>query len=112
GPPAPPPGARHPTSTTTGGGVVSRTDNGPGAAAEGFRLIALDIDDTLLGLDKRLAPRDVEAVRRCRAAGIEVILATGRTRLITMPVARQIADDLPMICPTGGVDRKSVVKGK
>ncbi|REJ32633.1 MAG: hypothetical protein DIU82_12025 [Bacillota bacterium] len=83
--------------------MVSRTDNGPGAAAEGFRLIALDIDDTLLGLDKRLAPRDVEAVRRCRAAGIEVILATGRTRLTTMPVARQIADDLPMICTTGGV---------
>ncbi|HEY8495847.1 MAG TPA: HAD hydrolase family protein [Limnochordales bacterium] len=68
-----------------------------------FRLVALDIDDTLLGLDQRLSPRDVAAVRRCREAGIEVILATGRTRQTTMPVARAIADDLPMICTTGGV---------
>lgn len=76
--------------------------NTPGAARR-FRLVALDIDDTLLGLDRRLSPRDVAAVRRLREAGIEVILATGRTRQTTMPVARQIADDLPMICTTGGV---------
>lgn len=63
----------------------------------------MDIDDTLLGLDQQLSPRDVAAVRRCREEGIEVILATGRTRLTTLPVARAIADDLPMICTTGGV---------
>lgn len=82
---------------------MDKTPQAPGAAPHRFRLVALDIDDTLLGLDSRLSPRDVAAVRRCRKEGIEVILATGRTRVTTIPVARQIADDLPMICTTGSV---------
>jgi len=77
--------------------------SGPAAGSPRFRLIALDIDDTLLGPDQRLSPRDVQAVRRCREEGVEVILATGRTRVTTLPVARAIADDLPMICTTGCV---------
>jgi len=82
---------------------VDKVPKAPGEESRRFRLVALDIDDTLLGLDSRLSPRDAAAVRRLRQEGIEVILATGRTRVTTMPVARQIADDLPMICTTGSV---------
>jgi len=85
-----------------GGSTVSNHFGTAGSNGR-FRLVALDIDDTLLGPDKQLSPRDVAAVRRCREAGIEVILATGRTRQTALPVARAIADDLPMICTTGGV---------
>src|SRR5690606_41090165 len=68
-----------------GGSTVSNHFGTAGSNGR-FRLVALDIDDTLLGPDKQLSPRDVAAVRRCREAGIEVILATGRTRQTALPV--------------------------
>lgn len=78
---------------------VSRRPND----ANRFKLVAFDLDDTLLGPDKRIAPRDLEAVRDCMAAGVEVVIATGRSRWTTWPVAREIGGDIPLICNTGGV---------
>lgn len=69
----------------------------------GYRLIALDIDDTLLGPDKTIVSTDLTAIRRCMDAGIEVVLSTGRTRRTTLPVAEQIGGSIPIICTTGGV---------
>ena len=43
------------------------------------QLITLDVDGTLLGPDGRLAPTRATAVRRLMAAGVQVILATGKT---------------------------------
>ncbi len=43
------------------------------------RLIASDLDGTLLGPDSALSPRTVAAVRAAREAGIEVVAATGRS---------------------------------
>lgn len=68
-----------------------------------FKLVALDIDDTLVGRDQRIAPADLAAVRRCIEQGVEVVLATGRTRPTTLPVAEQIGYDIPTICNTGGI---------
>lgn len=68
-----------------------------------FALVAFDIDYTLIDAEGRIAPRDVDAIRRCRDRGVEVVLATGRTRPTTMPVAEQIGPNVPMICNTGGV---------
>ena len=43
------------------------------------RLIALDMDGTLLMSDHRTLPqRNAEAIRRADAAGIHVCIATGR----------------------------------
>lgn len=68
-----------------------------------FKLVALDIDYTLLGPDQVIAPADLDAVRRCIDRGVEVVLATGRTKPTTVPVAAQIGAAVPMICNTGGI---------
>jgi len=43
-----------------------------------FKLAAIDLDDTLLGTDKRISPRNLAAVKRLQEAGVEVIIASGR----------------------------------
>lgn len=68
-----------------------------------FKLLAFDLDDTLLDEDKQIAPRNLEAIRRCLDAGVEVVIATGRSRWTTLPVAEQIGPNIPIICNTGGV---------
>lgn len=68
-----------------------------------FKLVALDLDDTLLGPDKSIDARDLAAVRQCMAQGVEIVIATGRSRWTTEPVAREIGGDIPLICNTGGV---------
>ncbi|MBO8141791.1 MAG: HAD hydrolase family protein [Firmicutes bacterium] len=84
-------------------GPASLRPVGRGGRHDGFRLVALDIDHTLVGDDNEIAARDLAAVRQCLAMGIEVVLATGRTRPGTIPIARQIGEGIPMICTTGGV---------
>ena len=43
-----------------------------------IRLIALDLDDTTLCSDSRLAPETEKAIKRAVSAGIEVVVASGR----------------------------------
>ena len=43
-----------------------------------IRLIALDLDDTTLCSDSRLAPETEKALKRAVSAGIEVVVASGR----------------------------------
>ena len=44
----------------------------------GFRLLALDLDGTVLTNDKRVTPRTAAALRRAVAAGLIPVLVTGR----------------------------------
>ena len=48
--------------------------------AHPFKLAAIDLDGTLLGPDKSISPENVAALRKLEAAGIEVVVATGRHR--------------------------------
>ena len=43
-----------------------------------FKLAAIDLDGTLLGPDHRISDENALAVRRLQAAGIQVVLASGR----------------------------------
>ena len=67
------------------------------------RLVALDIDGTLLRSDKSLAPRTRAAVDAARARGVRVVLVTGRR----YPSARRVAEDLggevPLILHNGAL---------
>jgi hypothetical protein len=68
-----------------------------------IRLVALDIDGTLLRSDKSLAPRTRAAVDAARARGVRVVLVTGRR----YPSARRVAEDLggevPLILHNGAL---------
>src|SRR5262249_27772824 len=65
------------------------------------RLLAVDLDGTLVRRDGSFDPRDLEAIRRARREGILVTLATGRLVTHTLHVARAIESDAPMVCGDG-----------
>jgi Cof subfamily protein (haloacid dehalogenase superfamily) len=66
-----------------------------------YRLLALDLDGTIIDAQLNLDPRDVEAVARIQAAGIEVIASTGRPFPGAVPWARRLGLDGPIICYQG-----------
>jgi Cof subfamily protein (haloacid dehalogenase superfamily) len=74
-------------------------------AADSLRLIAVDIDGTLLNPQFQISDADLAALRRAHAQGIEVILVTGRRHAFALPIARQLGFDLWLICCNGAVTR-------
>jgi hydroxymethylpyrimidine pyrophosphatase-like HAD family hydrolase len=68
-----------------------------------IRALFLDIDGTLVGSTGTVSPRVVAAIGRARAAGCEVVLCTGRSRLATEPVADQLGFRGYGILSNGGV---------
>ncbi len=66
-----------------------------------IRLIALDIDGTLVGHDLNISPRVAEAVARVRERGVIVTLATGRGAEPTRKFAAQLGLTAPLICLQG-----------
>jgi Cof subfamily protein (haloacid dehalogenase superfamily) len=72
-----------------------------------IRLLAVDIDGTLLNSQFRVSQRDIDALRRANAIGIEVILVTGRRHAFALPMAAEIGFDLWLISSNGAVTRSS-----
>jgi Cof subfamily protein (haloacid dehalogenase superfamily) len=66
-----------------------------------IRLLAVDLDGTLVSVDLRLDPRDVEAVRRAEAAGVRVVACTGRPFPGALPWARKLGLESPLVCYQG-----------
>lgn len=54
------------------------------------RLVAIDMDGTLLGSDGRVSQRNLAALRAAEEAGIEVVVATGRRHAYAMRVLREL----------------------
>jgi hydroxymethylpyrimidine pyrophosphatase-like HAD family hydrolase len=54
------------------------------------RLIALDLDGTLLGADGAVGDRNLAALLAAEAAGITIVIATGRRHGYAMKVLRQL----------------------
>jgi Cof subfamily protein (haloacid dehalogenase superfamily) len=70
-----------------------------------IRLIAVDIDGTLLNSQFRISEMDLQALRRANQQGIEVILVTGRRHAFALPIAQQLGFDLWLISSNGAVTR-------
>jgi Cof subfamily protein (haloacid dehalogenase superfamily) len=68
-----------------------------------FRILALDVDGTLLDPDGTLRPRTAEAITRASRAGIRPVLCTGRRYRRAWPIARQLGVDAPLICNSGAI---------
>ncbi len=74
-----------------------------------IRLLALDIDGTLLNSQFQISNANLSALQRARAAGIEVVLVTGRRHDFAMPIATQLGfDDLWLISSNGAITRSLV----
>jgi len=76
-----------------------------GVATDSIRLIAVDIDGTLLNPQFQISSEDLAALRNAQAAGIEVVLVTGRRHTFALPIAQQLGVDLWLICSNGAVTR-------
>jgi Cof subfamily protein (haloacid dehalogenase superfamily) len=70
-----------------------------------IRLLATDIDGTLLNPQFQVSEGDMAALRRAHAAGIEVVLVTGRRHSFALPIAKQLGFDLWLISSNGAVTR-------
>jgi Cof subfamily protein (haloacid dehalogenase superfamily) len=70
-----------------------------------FKLLALDLDDTLLGEDMQISKENCCAIRRAVEHGVLVTLATGRMFHSSVPYARQLQIDLPLITYHGALIR-------
>ena len=66
-----------------------------------IKLLAIDIDGTLLNRDRRITRRTREAIQAAQAAGIIVTLATARRYENSMPFAEELAIPMPLILCDG-----------
>jgi Cof subfamily protein (haloacid dehalogenase superfamily) len=70
-----------------------------------IRLIAVDIDGTLLNSRFRISEKDLQALQQANQHGIEVILVTGRRHTFALPIAEQLGFDLWLISSNGAITR-------
>ncbi len=70
-----------------------------------IRLLALDIDGTLLNPQFHISEDDLAAIRRAHAMGVEIVVATGRRHQFALPVAQKLGVDLCVISSNGAVTR-------
>jgi Cof subfamily protein (haloacid dehalogenase superfamily) len=74
--------------------------------AGGFRLAAVDIDNTLLGPDSRISAENAAAVHELRRSGVHVVLASGRSHANMLRFHHELGlGDGPIISTQGAVVR-------
>jgi hypothetical protein len=72
-----------------------------------IRLIAIDLDGTLLGDDGRVSPRNLAALHAAHAHGVQLVVATGRRHSFAMRVLRPLGlhPDSILISSNGTITR-------
>lgn len=75
--------------------------------ASWVRMIAVDMDGTLLGADGQVSARNLAALKAAEQAGIEVVVATGRRHSYAMRVLRGLGlrEENALISSNGAVVR-------
>ncbi|MCC8457496.1 MULTISPECIES: pyridoxal phosphatase [Photorhabdus] len=66
-----------------------------------YRIIALDLDGTLLDPQKNILPESLIVLNEARKAGIKVLIATGRHHVAIHPFYQALQLDTPAICCNG-----------
>lgn len=66
-----------------------------------YRLLALDLDGTLLRRDHSVDPRDIGAIRELQAAGVTVTIVTGRLQSGAVHAAQACSIDGTIACVEG-----------
>lgn len=70
-----------------------------------IRLLAIDIDGTLLNSQFQIPHANLQALHRAHEAGVEIILVTGRRHTFALPIALQLGVPLWLISSNGAVTR-------
>ena len=66
-----------------------------------YRMIALDLDGTLLDPEGRVRPSTIAALGAAKQRGLEVVLVTGRHHSVTRPYFEELRLSGPAICCNG-----------
>lgn len=76
-----------------------------------YRLLALDLDGTLLRADKTIDPTDIAAIRELQGAGVTVTIVTGRLHSGSVEAARTCSIAGAIACVEGShiVDAESAL---
>jgi Cof subfamily protein (haloacid dehalogenase superfamily) len=72
-----------------------------------YRLIAIDLDDTLLTDGLEITPRNREAIRRAGERGVRITFATGRMFRSAVRFAEDLGLDIPLITYQGALIKDS-----
>ncbi len=72
-----------------------------------IRLLALDIDGTLLNPNFQISATDLAALRRAHESGVQIVLGTGRRHRFALPVAESLGFDVCLISSNGAVTKSS-----
>ena len=70
-----------------------------------IRLLAVDIDGTLLNPQFQISDADLAALRRAHECDVEIVLVTGRRHTFALPIAQMLGFDLWMISSNGAITR-------
>ena len=70
-----------------------------------IRMIAVDLDGTLLNSRKKISDEDKEALRRAAARGVEIVPVTGRNYSTALPIVAEILTTGPLIASNGAIIR-------
>jgi hypothetical protein len=73
------------------------------APAHPIKLLALDIDGTLLDPHKHITPRTLTAIQAAQEAGVTITLATARRYRNSGPIASKLGIDIPLILCDGAL---------
>jgi 5-amino-6-(5-phospho-D-ribitylamino)uracil phosphatase len=68
-----------------------------------YRLLAIDIDGTLVNSRSELTPATRAALARAGRAGIHVVLATGRRYSHALPLVEPLGIDVPLVTASGAL---------
>jgi len=68
-----------------------------------FKLIALDLDETLLNSRQEISPRNRQAIRQAMDRGVTVTFNTGRMFPSALPYARELGLTAPLITYQGAM---------
>src|ERR1700746_23154 len=72
-----------------------------------IRLIAGDIDGTLIDSTLDIPAGNLQALRRAHDAGVQIVLVTGRRHRFAMPVAEQLGFEFCLISSDGAITRST-----
>jgi len=70
-----------------------------------IRLVALDLDGTLLNPHGQISLRNLSAIDNCRTLGVRIALVTGRRFRDGRPVALELGLDVPLIAHNGALTK-------
>jgi hydroxymethylpyrimidine pyrophosphatase-like HAD family hydrolase len=84
------------------------TTNGGDGARRKVRLIAIDLDGTLLNRGNTVSDANAAAVRDAVAAGVHIVIATARWYLLAKRTADALGVTSPIICHNGAMVRSPI----